>query len=251
MKTPNRGNAIYHRIAYQRLIGKHFPEINPKSLVSDKTPNEIIRHISRVKKPHTKEYYVSSQTRKAKMYVTSLAEKKYDRYLDIGAGTGHLTKEIANLVQAKKVVGLDVEEWAEYKDQDRMDFVKIYDGRTIPYPDNYFDLVSMIFTIHHIPNHQRIINEAIRVTKKNGTILIVEHDVRNKHDIDIIDFDHKLFMIEKVDDYKEYQDALKNYYSRYFSLSQLERKFIGKFENVHRYPRDILRRYVAVLRNKK
>jgi hypothetical protein len=33
----------------------------PTSLASDKSPNQIIRHIARVKKPSAKEYYLSSQ----------------------------------------------------------------------------------------------------------------------------------------------------------------------------------------------
>jgi len=243
-----RRNTITRKVAYQSLIAKHFHEIeSAKRLASLNSQEQIIKHIAKIKKPHAKEYYVRGQLRKAKMYVARLPKKRYNKYLDIGASTGHLTREIANLVGASEVVGLDVQSWAEHGDIDRLDFVQTYDGHHIPYEDEHFDLVSLIFTIHHIPNYQEIINEAIRVTKPGGSILIVEHDARSNADKDIIEFDHRLFMIEKVDSYSEYRKALADYYSKYFSLNGMQNKFAGKFTNVYRYPNDILRRYVAVI----
>jgi len=242
-----RRNTIARKVAYQSLIAKHFPELKTvKGLSSPYNQEDIIKHIAKIKKPHAKKYYVKGQTRKAKLYVARLPRKHYDKYLDIGASTGHLTREIANLVGATEVVGLDVQSWAEQGDIDRLEFVQTYDGRHIPYEDEHFDLVSLIFTIHHIPNYQEIINEAIRVTKPGGSILIVEHDARSSTDKDIIEFDHRLFMIEKVDSYSEYRKALADYYSKYFSLNGMQNKFAGKFTHVYRYPNDILKRYVAV-----
>lgn len=238
---------MIRKVAYRGLIAKHFPELDSVKLLSGLGNQEdIIKHIAMNKMPHNKEYYTKSQSRKAKLYTYRLEKRTYGRYLDIGAASGHLTREIAKMVGAKEVVGLDVEEWAETNSQDRLDLVKTYDGQSIPMEDGYFDLVSLIFTIHHIPNYKNIIKEAIRVTKPNGVILIVDHDARTLSDKDIIEFDHKLFMIEKVDSYKEYKRSLTNYYSKYFSMSQMEKMFGGKFQNVYHYPRDILKRYVGV-----
>jgi predicted RNA methylase len=104
----------------------------------------------------------------------------------------------------------------------------------------------MIFTIHHIPNYQEIINEAIRVTKKDGIILVVEHNAKNQEEKNIIEFDHLLYMLEKADNYKEYQKVLKNYYSIYFSLYQLRTLFGIPLIKTFFYPDDILKRYISI-----
>jgi ubiquinone/menaquinone biosynthesis C-methylase UbiE/16S rRNA G966 N2-methylase RsmD len=231
----------------EKLIKKHFPEIKvAKQLVDSGNQTEIIKAISKIKKTHKKDYYTKSQTYKAKMYVSQLPKREYQKYLDIGAASGHLTKEIGELVGSKEIVGIDIENWAEQEVQKKLDIVKIYDGHKIPYPDEYFDLVSMIFTIHHIPNYQEIINEAIRVTKKDGIILVVEHNAKTQEEKDIIEFDHLLYMIEKADNYKEYENILKNYYSIYFSLHQLKMLFGLPLIKVYFYPDDILRRYIGI-----
>lgn len=45
---------------------------------------------------------------------------------------------------------------------------------TIDYPDNYFDLVTSLGTLHHIPNVSHVMSELCRVTKKGGYLLIRE-----------------------------------------------------------------------------
>jgi len=45
---------------------------------------------------------------------------------------------------------------------------------TIDYPDDHFDLVTSLGTLHHIPNISYVFSELYRVTKKGGYILLRE-----------------------------------------------------------------------------
>lgn len=44
----------------------------------------------------------------------------------------------------------------------------------LPFPDEYFDLVTSFGVLHHIPNVSRLIEETYRCTKKDGLILLRE-----------------------------------------------------------------------------
>ena len=42
----------------------------------------------------------------------------------------------------------------------------VYDGKIIPFPDNYFDVVIVSFVLHHIPDQKFSLNELRRVAKR-------------------------------------------------------------------------------------
>ncbi len=54
----------------------------------------------------------------------------------------------------------------------------VYDGRTIPFPDNSFDIVSFIDVLHHTDNIEELLAEAKRVSRK--FILIKDHKYQNR-----------------------------------------------------------------------
>ena len=56
-----------------------------------------------------------------------------------------------------------------------------YDGRTIPFADDSFDLVFASCMFHHvpIPEHPALAREMVRVTRRRGTTLIFEHNPWN------------------------------------------------------------------------
>lgn len=236
----------------EKVIKKHFRYLDTQLIEkiikeSNNDINEIIKSLSILKK-HTKEdYYTINIEKKAKKYTSLLPKIKFNSYLDIGSCTGELTLAIGKDINAKKIVGIDIEEWGEINScKNRLDIVKIYDGRTIPSSNNSFDLVSIIFTLHHIPDFKRIISEAIRVLKPNGYLLIAEHSGNNQKDIELIDFDHYLYLLEKTNNIKSYNKAFEDYYSKYFTFNQLKKYIDLKLIKYYFYPDDIFRRYVAV-----
>ena len=87
-----------------------------------------------------------------------------DKILDFGCGSCCYTKYLKDL--GYNITGIDViNEGTCFKPN-------IYNGKKIPYNDNYFDVVICSFVLHHIPDYKKIIKELIRVTKK--FILIYE-----------------------------------------------------------------------------
>jgi ubiquinone/menaquinone biosynthesis C-methylase UbiE len=55
--------------------------------------------------------------------------------------------------------------------------ITTYDGCTMPFKDGSFDAVLLFFTLHHTSDPIRVIDEAIRVSKKS--ILIFEEVYEN------------------------------------------------------------------------
>lgn len=98
----------------------------------------------------------------------------YGRLLDIGCGVGNLFNIVSSKVD---YFGIDVSEEAIQKARsnygEKSKF-KIYNGTDIPFPDNFFDVVSSLEMIEHLPKQQHsiFIKEVTRLTKPGGMIVI-------------------------------------------------------------------------------
>lgn len=92
--------------------------------------------------------------------------KTGERVLDIGAGGGW-TGELISEKKRAKVQLLDVEDF----NRSKLSLV-IYDGKSIPFPDNSFDSSLLLFVLHHCKDPLAVLKEAVRVTKSR--IIIYE-----------------------------------------------------------------------------
>ena len=91
------------------------------------------------------------------------------RVLEIGAGTGRQASEIRRC-------GFDVEAIeisASNYSQDRLFPVTEYDGRTIPFSDNSFDVVFSSNVLEHVRELSHLHGEIRRVLKPGGTCVHV------------------------------------------------------------------------------
>jgi ubiquinone/menaquinone biosynthesis C-methylase UbiE len=94
--------------------------------------------------------------------------KKNHTVLDVGCGTGRLTKEL--LKKTQKVYALDnSREMLNYAPK----AAKLHLGSAfqLPFEKKKFDFVVSMDLILHFKNYMKIIDEMIRVTKKNGYII--------------------------------------------------------------------------------
>lgn len=48
----------------------------------------------------------------------------------------------------------------------------LYDGRTLPFPDGSFSVASLIFVLHHCDDPERVLDEAVRISR--SSIIVVE-----------------------------------------------------------------------------
>jgi SAM-dependent methyltransferase len=90
-----------------------------------------------------------------------------DRILDIGSGEGLLADAL--LRRGFNVSLVDV------VDKSMLPHLQptVFDGITLPYPDDAFDVALLITVLHHIPDPERSLREASRVARR----VIVMEDV--------------------------------------------------------------------------
>ena len=109
-----------------------------------------------------------------------------DRVLDVGCGTGVVTRDLAQRVGHQgQVVGIDpstrlIEEALRRLDQKglkgRVEFQRA-DGAALPFSDGSFDLVVASVVFGHVPNGMEVLTEMVRVARPGGTVLAFDHDI--------------------------------------------------------------------------
>jgi ubiquinone/menaquinone biosynthesis C-methylase UbiE len=93
------------------------------------------------------------------------------RILDIGAGHGGLCRALRQ--EGFEVVPVDVKDLSLFPDVRPV----IYDGKTLPFPGAAFDTSLLITMLHHTPDPEAMLREAMRVTK--GRLVVMEDIYRN------------------------------------------------------------------------
>ena len=89
--------------------------------------------------------------------------------LDIGVGTGLALRHVIHQNPHLDCEGVDVRDLR----LPRIDVpLEVYDGYTLPFDTNQFDVSLLFYVIHHCQNPQRVLDEAIRVTRQK--LIIIE-----------------------------------------------------------------------------
>jgi ubiquinone/menaquinone biosynthesis C-methylase UbiE len=88
--------------------------------------------------------------------------------LDVGCGNGFIAHHLSALLQTP-VVGLDVAESTTA----RISYHQ-FDGRHFPLADQSFDAVLFCYVLHHAQDAHLILNEARRVLRDGGLMIIYE-----------------------------------------------------------------------------
>lgn len=108
-----------------------------------------------------------------KVIKKALKEKKGDKVLDIGCGTG----EFSPLFDANFYCGIDISpDYISYAGKNNKGEFKVMDATNIDFPDQSFDFILIMAVLHHLNDEDsnKVIKEAKRVLKPNGQILIME-----------------------------------------------------------------------------
>jgi len=108
-----------------------------------------------------------------------LLNSKYlnGRLLDFGCGN----KPYMELIDVQEYIGLEIEN--DNSSQTDKNIEAYYDGKTIPFADNYFDSILSSEVFEHIFNLEQILMELKRVLKPGGHILITVPFVWEEHSI--------------------------------------------------------------------
>jgi demethylmenaquinone methyltransferase/2-methoxy-6-polyprenyl-1,4-benzoquinol methylase len=119
-----------------------------------------------------------------KKVVALVAEKNPETILDIATGTGDLVIMMAN-TSAKKIIGLDIsagmleigKKKIEAKKLSEKIEMVLGDSEKMPYPDNYFDAITVSFGIRNFETLEKGLAEIYRVLKPSGIFVILETSV--------------------------------------------------------------------------
>jgi SAM-dependent methyltransferase len=96
--------------------------------------------------------------------------------LDFGCGS----KPYEGIFEVQKYTGLDIESSVHDHKNENIDV--FYDGKKIPFKDEYFDSIFSSEVLEHIFNIDEILKELNRVLKKDGHILITLPFIWNEHE---------------------------------------------------------------------
>lgn len=109
------------------------------------------------------------------------AVKPGDKVLDIAAGTGDLAREFARQAGAQGQVWLtDINESMLRVGRDRLLDrgmivpVSLCDAEKLPFPDHYFNVVTVAFGLRNMTHKDAALAEMRRVLKPGGKLLVLE-----------------------------------------------------------------------------
>lgn len=98
-----------------------------------------------------------------------------ERVLDVGAGSGYLSRLLKQRGFAPEASDLDAERFLAHE----IPFTPANLETGLPYPDDTFDLTVSVEVAEHVPNHARFFAEIIRVTKPGGRIIFTTPNILN------------------------------------------------------------------------
>jgi SAM-dependent methyltransferase len=111
----------------------------------------------------------------AKAMIDHYGLKAGDKVLDIGCGKGFLLYEISLLVPGIEIYGIDISDYAIADSKEEIkDRLQIGNANQLPFPDDHFDLVYSITTLHNLHNYDldKALKEMERVGKKNKYLCV-------------------------------------------------------------------------------
>jgi ubiquinone/menaquinone biosynthesis C-methylase UbiE len=101
--------------------------------------------------------------------------------LEIGCGTGAVSRTLAALPAVSEVLGLDPSSLFIEQARNRAEGIDgvsflVGDGRDLPFEEDSFDAVICHTTLCHIPKPEQALAESLRVTRSGGWLAVFDGD---------------------------------------------------------------------------
>jgi len=109
--------------------------------------------------------------------------------VDVGCGTGFLTREVALQTQGKaRILGVDLSDSMLQTAKDNLAKLglsessefRLGDAEDLPVEDDFADAVVGNMILHHCPNPRRAISEMARILKPGGRIALADLEKHNE-----------------------------------------------------------------------
>jgi ubiquinone/menaquinone biosynthesis C-methylase UbiE len=123
----------------------------------------------------------SQQRAMLNTYLTDAVLPQDAHVLEVGCGTGAVTRVLAARPGVAAAVGVDpspvfvAKARALSTSQTTLTFEEA-DGQTLPFADQTFDLVVFHTTLCHVPDPDAVLLEAVRVLRPNGYLAVFDGD---------------------------------------------------------------------------
>jgi ubiquinone/menaquinone biosynthesis C-methylase UbiE len=91
--------------------------------------------------------------------------------LDVGCGPGFYLGKLRD--RADRLVGVDLSPGMAAEARSATSLTAVADAQYLPFPDGAFDTTLALHMLYHLPDMDRGIAELRRVTRSNGTVLVV------------------------------------------------------------------------------
>ena len=101
--------------------------------------------------------------------------KPGDKILDVGCGKGFQLYELTQLLPGLEVYGIDISDYAiENSKEEIKDRLQVGNANSLPFPDDHFDFVFSITTLHNLHNYDldKALREMERVGKGNKYLCV-------------------------------------------------------------------------------
>lgn len=171
-----------------------------------------------------RQYNAQKKLDHIKYFLKKYKTKKYSNILDIGCEDCFQVKSIGKYLNIYDYNCINIDNWNINSEVANTSYnlprntcnLKLYNGVNIPYENETFDIVMIFQTLHHIKNVDAYILEVKRVMKKNGLLIIREHNCDKKYFGKLIDIEHGLYEIVL----RGNMNFFDSYYSNYKSAEQ-------------------------------
>jgi len=98
-----------------------------------------------------------------------------DSLLDVGCAKGFMLHDFAEMIPGLRVAGIDISEYAiKNAMEDMQPHVEVGDARSLQFPDNSFDVVVSINTIHNLNLEECVgaLREIERVSRRGAFVTV-------------------------------------------------------------------------------
>jgi ubiquinone/menaquinone biosynthesis C-methylase UbiE len=143
---------------------------------------------------HTKAYAEThSDAAQLAWMLSFLSPTAGQRILDLGTGNGYVANSIAGAAPGCHVTGIDVArqaiernlQQAREQGMTNVEFL-VYDGVTLPFPDDYFDAAVSRYMFHHLPRPETSLAELGRTVRRDGKLVLADAIRDEADDVDFI-----------------------------------------------------------------
>ena len=126
--------------------------------------------------------------------------------LDVGCGKGFMLYDFKRLLPGLSVRGIDISEYAIANSKYEVsDVLSVGNAKDLPFPDNSFDLVLSINTIHNLDEFEcsQALKEIERVTRKDAFV-VVDAFASHEEEKRMYDWNLTALTIKSTSDWKDF-----------------------------------------------